>query len=184
MKLQSMFSALFFLLATTVVWGQIHHTISYQGLLIDANGKPVLDGNYNLTIKLYSMADGGAPLWTETQTIAIKNGAFDAVLGSTKRLDIPLDKPYWISHTVGTGPELTPRIEFAASASNVNAESDGLALVSGNMLTHSSAGTRRTNPSQKLASNNGFALSGCLIINCSRQSVGGPMVFQGPSRQN
>lgn len=177
MKLQSMFSALLVLLATTFVWGQVPKTISYQGFLADATGKALPNGNYMLTVKLYSIADGGAPLWTETQIVAIKNGAFNAVLGSTKRLDIPLDKPYWISHTVGTGPELMPRIKFSASANSDNAEPDELVLVSGN------AATRKTNLSHNMTASNGFALSGCLIINCSRQSADGPAILRS-LRQN
>jgi len=177
MKLQSQFSALLVLLATTFVWGQVPQTIGYQGFLSDANGKAVPNGNYALTVKLYRVADGGAPLWTETQTVAIRNGAFNAILGSTKRLNIPLDKSYWIGHAVETGPELTPRIKFVAAAKSDNAGQDELVLVTGN------AGTGKTSLSQKTAANNGFALNGCLIINCSRQPVGGPTMLHA-LRQN
>lgn len=168
MKQKFFFSTLFLLLAATMSLGQSNQTISYQGFLADANGKALPNGSYTLTVRLYDSATSNTPLWTEPHTVAIKNGIFSVVLGSSKPLDIPLDKPYWIAHLVGTGLESTPRTKLAASTSGLNGEPGGFTLISSTMLDNGSAGTKKANPSQKLAENGGYTINGCLIINCSR----------------
>ena len=40
-------------------------TISYQGILTDSNGKPLADGNYNITFTLYDAQTFGTPVWTD-----------------------------------------------------------------------------------------------------------------------
>jgi len=99
-------------------WGlsQVPKTISYQGVLTDASGTVVPDGNYNLTFRLYDVATGGTALWAEGQLVAVRNGVFNVILGSVVPIDLPFDKPYWLGVTLGAGTELTPRIELTSSA--------------------------------------------------------------------
>jgi len=123
MKRKSVFFVLFCTIATQVLWGQIPQTISYQGVLTDAGGQPVPDGNYNLTFRLYEVATGGNSLWAEGQLLAVKGGIFNAILGSVSPLTLAFDKRYWLGVTVGAGTELTPRIELTASAYSLNAKS-------------------------------------------------------------
>ena len=134
MKPLSFLSVLLLLLAAQVVWGQIPQTMSYQGVLTDAAGDPVQDGDYNLTFKLYASASTGTELWTETQTPTIVNGIFNVILGRVNPLDLPFDKPYWLGITVAEGSELTPRVELTASAYSLNARSIEDSLVTGNKI--------------------------------------------------
>ncbi len=97
-------------------------TISYQGILRDAVGTIVPDGNYNLTFKLYSVPTGGSPLWTEDQTLAVQDGVFNAVLGSVTALTMNFNSPYWLGVAVQAQPELAPRIALAAAPYSVNAD--------------------------------------------------------------
>ena len=63
---------LFFILALAQSSNaQIPHTISYQGILTDNQGKPVPDGNASLTFRLYNASEGGDTLWQETQQVAV-----------------------------------------------------------------------------------------------------------------
>lgn len=118
------FLALLFLM----VWGQVllaqvPQTMSYQGVLTDAGGNAVPDGNYNLTFRLYDVAVNGAALWSEQQVVPVSNGVFSVILGSVVPLALPFDRQYWLGVTVGDGSELTPRIQLTSSAYSLNAQS-------------------------------------------------------------
>jgi hypothetical protein len=97
-------------------------TISYQGILRDAGGTIVPDGNYNLTFRIYAVASGGSALWTEPQTLAVQDGVFNAVLGSVTALTLDFNSPYWLGVAVQADPELTPRIALAAAPYSLNAD--------------------------------------------------------------
>ena len=90
---------------------QIPQTINWQGIIQDANGNN-LDGNYNITVKLFDVGTGGTAVWTETQnTMAITDGMANIVLGSLTELDISFDRQYWLEITVGGGIPM-PRIKL------------------------------------------------------------------------
>ncbi len=115
------------LLWATATPAAIPQTISYQGILREAGGTIVPDGNYNLTFKLYAAAVGGAPLWTETQTLAVENGVFNAFLGSVTALTLDFSNQYHLGVAVGVAAELTPRIALASAPYSLNADRlDGL----------------------------------------------------------
>jgi len=116
MKHLSLTCIIFVLLFICVLSAQIPRTISYQGILTDMQGTAVPDGSYNLTFKLYDAAAGGSALWTETQTLTVTAGVFNATLGSETALDLAFDRGYWLGIAVNSGSELTPRIEMTASA--------------------------------------------------------------------
>lgn len=116
-------SAVIFIICAQLIWGQVPPTISYQGVLTDASGNLVSDGSYNLTFRLYEVASGGTPLWSETQSASVSDGIFNVILGDRTPLNLPFDKPYWLGVTVGSGAELSPRIELAASAYGLIARS-------------------------------------------------------------
>lgn len=90
--------------------------LGVQGILKKANGNAVDDGTYSLTFKLYDVASGGAALWTETQTsVELTSGIYTATLGSVTALNIPFDKTYFLGVTVGTGAEMSPRIQLTTA---------------------------------------------------------------------
>jgi hypothetical protein len=118
--------ALMLILAASLSLAQVPRTISYQGVLTDANGTVVPDGNYNLTFKIYDTSSGGTPLWTEVQSVAVSKGIFSVILGSVAPINLPFNKPYYLGVTVGTGAELSPRIPLTSSGYSfraVNADS-------------------------------------------------------------
>lgn len=107
----------------TVGLAQVPQTISYQGLLSDADGNAVRDGNYELTFTLYDAESDGRALWKETQSVAVVNGVFNVILGSSVPFELPFDEPYWLGIQVGTDDELQPRIELTASPYSMRARS-------------------------------------------------------------
>ena len=115
MKKISCFAILFSLFITSLAMSQIPKTMSYQGILTDIAGVPVADGTFSLTFRLYDAATNGTELWKETQNIDVKNGIFNAVLGSINSLNLPCDIPYWLGITLGQDAEMIPRIALTAS---------------------------------------------------------------------
>lgn len=90
--------------------------LGVQGILKKANGNAVDDGTYSLTFKLYDVVTGGTALWTETQTsVELTSGIYTATLGSVTALNIPFDKTYYLGVTVGTGAEMSPRIQLTTA---------------------------------------------------------------------
>lgn len=95
---------------------QIPRTLSYQGVLTDAAGKPRPDGNYPFTFCLYDTATGGTPIWTEQKTLPVKGGLFSTILGDVAPFGsaVKFDKPYWLGIQVESENELSPLIPLTS----------------------------------------------------------------------
>ena len=115
-KLTLLFVAIVLMALTSNIFAQgIPETINYQGILKDAAGVVVSNGDYNLTFKLYDVASGGASLWSETKLITVANGIVNTQLGSV----VPIPQTTftavaWLGITVAAGTELIPRIALAS----------------------------------------------------------------------
>ena len=127
-------TALCCLLSLQASWAQVPQTISYQGVLKEASGTVVPDGSYNLTFKIYDVVTGGTPIWFETQSIDARNGVFNVILGRVNPLSLAFDKPYWLGLSVGSSPELAPRIELTSSAYSLNARTVSDSAVTGRKI--------------------------------------------------
>jgi trimeric autotransporter adhesin len=65
--------------------------VNFSGTLHDAEGKP-RSGGVGITFALYKEAEGGAPLWLETQNVQLDaTGSYSVMLGSTKSAGMPTD---------------------------------------------------------------------------------------------
>ncbi|MDH3792946.1 MAG: right-handed parallel beta-helix repeat-containing protein, partial [Rhodospirillales bacterium] len=105
--------------------GQVPQTISYQGSLTDSAGNPV-SGSFDITFSLYDAATAGSLLWTETQTVTVTNGAFNAVFG-TNTGGNPLDPTVFENQTylgvaVAPDTEMTPRQALSAAGYGIRAK--------------------------------------------------------------
>jgi len=114
------FTIVISLLLFNLSFAQIPGIMNYQGLLTDASGVPMPDGNYNLTFRIYDVATAGSALWTEAQLVLVESGVFNAMLGNSTALNLDFDVPYWMGIQVGADPELSPRIELTSSAYTFN----------------------------------------------------------------
>ncbi|MCI0732058.1 MAG: H-type lectin domain-containing protein [Chloroflexi bacterium] len=95
-------------------------TIAYQGRLTDANANP-LSGTYNMIFRLYNVASGGSPLWTEqwsgSSAIQVSDGLFNVLLGSLTPIPQTIftdNSTLWLGLKVGTDNEMTPRVEIGS----------------------------------------------------------------------
>jgi hypothetical protein len=76
---------------TTSTTSAVPKIVNYSGTLIDLNGKP-LGGVTGVTFFLYKEAQGGAPLWMETQNVhPSKDGRYTVTLGSMTSNGLPAD---------------------------------------------------------------------------------------------
>jgi hypothetical protein len=112
------------LLALTLqLYAQIPRTISYQGVLCDATGKPKSDATYTLTFRFYDAASGGTVLWSEQKNLETKRGLFSTQLGDQVVFNtaVSFDRQYRLGIQVGTEPELSPRIPLSSVGNSFNA---------------------------------------------------------------
>ena len=110
-------------------------TLNYQGALTNTSGTPV-SATLSMTLRLYSAATGGVPLYVETQSVAVTNGNFNVQLGAVTPLSLPFDVPYFLGVTVGADAEMTPRQPLASSgyafrASSADTISTGAVIPAG-----------------------------------------------------
>jgi hypothetical protein len=101
----------FFLLSSVLFSQGIPELLNYQGVLKDASGNIVPDGNYDLTFNIYDVESGGTAIWSEVNTVNVIDGIVSLKLGTFSSLPPTMfNKALWIGITVGTGSELTPRV--------------------------------------------------------------------------
>ena len=81
--------------------------IPVQGRVSSTAGAP-LHGSYDITLALYTVAAGGTALCIDTDTVAVVNGLFTAVLNGCTTSDISGQQLY-LGIKVGSDPEMTPR---------------------------------------------------------------------------
>jgi hypothetical protein len=100
------------ILSSIIIFSQsLPHTISYQGVLKDAAGVIVPNGDYTLKFTIY---ENDVTIWTETKSITVTDGIVNTLLGSITPIDLPFDNEYWIGITIGTDNELSPRIKLSS----------------------------------------------------------------------
>ncbi len=89
---------------------------SYQGRLTDASGKP-LNGTFSMTFKLFDASEGGTEIYSETESVSVTDGLFDAIIGPADAIGAgvnseDLAQPLWLEVTINDGTyteTLTPR---------------------------------------------------------------------------
>lgn len=81
--------------------------VPFAGILTDAGGTPLV-GAQPVTFALFDEAEGGAPLWTETQTVtADERGRYAAYLGTRQTLPLEIfrsEQARWLEVSVAGRP--------------------------------------------------------------------------------
>lgn len=77
---QLIFLSLMFFLTFSTLFGQVPQNLSYQGLLTDTNGE-AMNGNFDLTFKLYTAETSASSIWEESQNYLyrVQAGSYSAV---------------------------------------------------------------------------------------------------------
>ena len=111
-------------------YAEVPQSLHYNGYLTNAVGEPLdcpdamqCAENYDLTFRLYSVAEGGSPVWDEVEpSVAIYQGSFHVTLGDGSPLDAQvLNGPLWLSVKVNNNAEMLPRQELASAAYAIRA---------------------------------------------------------------
>jgi hypothetical protein len=126
---------------------QVPELINYQGYLTDVNGKPVQDGTYTITFKIYDAETGGNALWEETQQVRIDDGMFHVLLGSINpvKSSIFTGANRWLGITVGNDNEIAPRSRLVSVPYAMSADSLGGGAVNVDNNGNVCIGTTRPN---------------------------------------
>ena len=104
-----------------VAAAQVPPTLSYQGVLTDASGMAVPDGQYSITFRIYDVASGSSHLWAEFKSVEVHKGIFNVILGEVTPFALAFDKQYWLGISVAGQPELLPRTQLTSSPYSLNA---------------------------------------------------------------
>jgi hypothetical protein len=78
-------------LAISAAFADVPTTLNYQGTLTDSTDQPI-NGDKDITFKLYKVSTGGTPFWTGKRTVPVHDGKLSVVLG-------PLDPKQFTGET-------------------------------------------------------------------------------------
>jgi len=99
-------------------WAAIPQIISVQGKLTSASTGTPLTGSYQMNFSIYNVNTSGTILWTESQTVSVNSGIFNAYIGSTTTLNLLFNESYWLEIRIYNGSAwetLSPRQRLAAA---------------------------------------------------------------------
>jgi len=128
--------------AMVVVLASVAHggpnTITYQGSVLNDNGTPAPDGNYNMRFSIFTVVTGGVNVWQETDAnVAVTNGLFSTTLGdgtvfgplfaNNNNLWLEVEIDLSKSGTFEANEKYAPRQKLAGAAWAINADTlDGI----------------------------------------------------------
>lgn len=140
--MKKLIALLTLILINCTAFAQIPQIVFWQGIIQDAQGNN-LNGQHNVTCKLYDVATGGNAIWTEVHNnLQITDGLANISLGSVTALNLPFDKQYWLEITVGNGTPL-PRIKLSSVPYSLySAKSSGV-IVNDSLVLKDSRGVTR-----------------------------------------
>ncbi|MFM8771059.1 MAG: hypothetical protein ACKOE4_03405 [Candidatus Kapaibacterium sp.] len=105
--------SLVFALITGITNAQTPRVISYQGLFTQPSGEPVVDGSYQLVVRLFTAESGGTLLWEENHTTNVRRGLFNIYLGDQIPLSaIDMSSQLFLETAIVGGP-VFPRTRLA-----------------------------------------------------------------------
>jgi hypothetical protein len=106
----------------------IERTLTYQGILMDADGDPVADGAYQVTFRVYDAPTGGAPLWASSPLTAnTLDGLFSLELGP---IPLPFDTTYFLSLQIDDDIEMPDRQKLTMAPYSASADTSSFAFAS------------------------------------------------------
>lgn len=137
--------------------------MSHQGRLVDESGNPVPDGDYDVVYSIFQVATGGTAVYTEAQSVPVKDGLFTTSLGLTGPIDAKyFAQPTWLEVSV-EGEILTPRqrLQGAPYAFSLSSGSvvQGSETIARDYLTYTDTGAALTAVNLDLTETGGHGLA-------------------------
>ena len=92
-------------ICTVASYAQMPRNISYQGLLTQPNGEPIVDGTYELVMRMFNAESGGTLLWEENHTVQLQRGLFSVYLGDQVPLTaVDMSQRLYLETAIVGGP--------------------------------------------------------------------------------
>lgn len=133
-------------IAAATAMAQVPRTINYQGRVNSASGP--LEGEHEMTMRLYTSQTGGTALFTDVQTVTFKGGIFTVAIGGGPSGPIPasmsFDQQYWMGVTIkglNGDQEIAPRFILRSSPYSLRATLADSSASAGSAAHADSAGT-------------------------------------------
>jgi len=108
---------------TIVVFADVPHIISYQGLLTNpVSGEPIPDGAYAVSFNIYDDPLGTTPLWSELYpSLTVTGGLYSVRLGEITPFPTSMSfaVPYWLE-VIFDGTAMVPRYQLTSGAYALN----------------------------------------------------------------
>ncbi len=157
--------------------------INYQGMLTDADGKPMI-GTKKLEFNIYDSATGGTIIWGPQifNTVPLINGKFNVILGTTDTAGRSIVEAFgakdrYLGIKVDTGAELVPRQQILSAPYAIKAEYANIAeTVRGENLyvdlNNGNVGIGTTEPQSKLDVAGQIAVNGRVVVSNDGQWLG------------
>jgi hypothetical protein len=84
--------------------------------VLKSGGAVINDGATDVEFKLYTVSSGGTSIWTESHSVAAKNGYIQASLGSITPFPGTIDwsQEHWITLNIEGDGEMNPRMKMTA----------------------------------------------------------------------
>jgi len=105
------------------IYAAVPQQATYQGQLSNAAGVPI-NGPQTMSFNLYTLAIGGAPIWSETHVgVTVNKGLFTVNLGSVTPFPAnTFSTPVYLGVTVGADPEMAPRTALSSAPFALHAD--------------------------------------------------------------
>lgn len=136
------------------VWAQAPNSISYSGLLTNAQGEP-REGSFPLTFRIYDNPVGGLPLHVQAiPTVVVRKGQFNVLLGPfADNVFLQGSGSRYVEVQLGNDPPLLPRqqltsVPFAQRVASIEGVRGG--SVTGGLNVAGNVGIGTTSPRDRL----------------------------------
>ena len=105
----------------------VPRAMSYQGILKDSGGDPVVDSVYDVTFRIYDAESGGTSEWSTVLPCTTSAGYFSALFDN---VNIPFDEDYWLELEVDE-ELLTPRQKISMVGYSARSDTSDYATAGG-----------------------------------------------------
>jgi hypothetical protein len=102
------------MMTATVSLADVPRLVSFQGKLYDSTESP-LNGDYEVTFRIYDIDEGGTALWFETLNVSCEDGLYSVLLGETNSINLTFDGQHWLGVQITGDDELSPRYKLTTA---------------------------------------------------------------------
>lgn len=161
------------LLYLTACVPKLTPNLSHQGQLLNENGSPVADGDYEIVYSIFQAATGGTAVYSETDTVTVENGMFTNSLGLTTTIDPTIfAQPTWLELTVD-GETLVPRQRLQGSPFAFSLVS-GAVVQGAQTIDRTYIGQEDTGATLTVLNNDASATGGHGLLAINQSTAAGP----------